>query len=81
MKGLIFVLSICMGLSFGKVAKGWAIIVGGNFFMLLVVQNSFVLLCIADGAKLFCVVDVGSWHLSCRCSKSLLSNQTNCVMA
>ncbi len=33
------------------------------------------------GGKFLCVVDVGSWRLSCSCSKSLLSRQTTCAMA
>jgi hypothetical protein len=48
MKGLNLVLSIFMGLYFGKVAKGWVDIVGGK------------LLYITNGAKLFCVINVGS---------------------
>jgi hypothetical protein len=30
-KGLNFILSICMGLSFGKVVESWVDIVGGKF--------------------------------------------------
>jgi hypothetical protein len=50
-KGLNLILSICIGLSFGEVAKGWADIINGKFF------------CVANGANFICVVDVGSWCL------------------
>ncbi len=69
MKGLNFVLSIYMGSSFGKVAEGWVGIAGGK--LLYVVNDAIVL----------CVVDVGSWCLSYRCSKNLLSHQTACAIA
>ncbi len=52
MKGLNLVLSICMGLYFGEVAEGWANIVSGNSFALLVVQNSFMLSMWVHGAPL-----------------------------
>jgi hypothetical protein len=52
-RGLNLVLSICKGLSFGEVAKGWVNVVGGK------------LLCVVDGAKLLCVCNVGLWCLSC----------------
>jgi hypothetical protein len=45
MKGLILVLSICMGSSFDK---GWVDVASGKFF------------CVASGAKLLYVADVGS---------------------
>ncbi len=68
-EGLNLILSICMGSSFGEVVENWADIIGGKF------------LCVASGAKLFCVINVGSWCLSHRCSKSLLSHQIACAMA
>jgi len=51
-----------MGSPFGKVAEGCVGIAGGKF--LYVVNDAIVL----------CVVDVGSWRLSYRCSKNLLSH-------
>jgi hypothetical protein len=44
MRGLALVLSICMGLSFGKVAKVWANIVSGIFFcvLLMLVHNVYL---------------------------------------
>ncbi len=48
MKGLNFILSIYMGLSFSEVAKGRASIIDGKFF------------CVVNGAIFFCVIDVGS---------------------
>jgi hypothetical protein len=47
--------------------KGWASITCGKF------------LYIVGGEKFIRVVDVGSWHLSCRCSKNT-SHQTACAM-
>jgi hypothetical protein len=63
----IFVLSICTGSSFNKVIKGWVGIACEKFF------------CVANGAKLLCVVNVGSWRLSCWCSKNMLSYYTTCA--
>jgi hypothetical protein len=47
-KGLNFILSICIGSSFGEIVEGWASIAGGKLF------------CVVDGAKFFYVVDCGS---------------------
>jgi hypothetical protein len=47
-KGLNLVLTICMGSSFGNLAKGWIDVVSEKFF------------CVATSAKLLCVVDIGS---------------------
>ncbi len=60
MMGLNCVLSICMGLSFGKIVKMWGGIIS---------------------AKLHYIVGAGSQHLSCQCSKNLLSYRTTCIMA
>jgi hypothetical protein len=43
MIGLNLVLTICMGLSFGGVTKGWVGIAFGKLLCVAVVQNSFVL--------------------------------------
>jgi hypothetical protein len=48
MTSLNLILSICMGLSFGKVAEGWVAIAGEKF------------LHVTNGANFFCVVNVGS---------------------
>lgn len=58
-----------MGSSFGEVAKGRANIASDKLFS------------IVDDAKFLCVVNVSSWCLFCRYSKSLLSHWIACAMA
>jgi hypothetical protein len=57
-----------MGSFFGKVVEGWVGIVGGK------------LLYVIGGAKFLRVINVDSWCLSCRRSKTLLSHLTTCAM-
>ncbi len=69
LKGLNLVSSICMGLFFGEITKGWVDITCEK------------LVCVNGGVKLLCVVDVGSWLFFCLHSKNLLSHWTICAMA
>jgi hypothetical protein len=53
--------------SFGKFAKGWVGVASGKLF------------CVINGVKFLCVIYVGSYHLSCQHSKSLLSHTKQLV--